>query len=589
MKISFVGPGLLPIPPEGWGGIEHLVWDMSLSLDRLGHEVQIVNQLDPNKIIRELNQFAPDFVHIQYDDWVILYPHIKYPCAISTHFAYIQRPEMMGPYKERVFDQFEKIKPFIFGLSKEVNDIYRKYSEIPDDKLFLLPNGIDCSLYQFSSSPKFPDRSICLGKIDSRKRQSFLQQINSLWFAGNVDDGKFDISKNYLGELSKNQIFEELTDYGNLVLISDGEVHPRVCTEALCAGLGLVVSEWGTANLDLSKKYITVIPNEKISDIEYIEEKIIENREYSIQHREEIIEYSKTFDWENIYKEFYFPNIEKVISEFNKNKRPEFNFMDKNKAAYKLKNLSPIYYLNLDGQPERKEYMEEQFKYWEIENYTRISAYDGREDDLSDIIKGRYPDNMTSGEIGCTTSHLKALQHWIETSDSPYAVIMEDDVDLQLVKFWNFTWSDFVAKVPYDYDVIQLAIICTGDLHVKLHKRFVNDFSTAAYMITRHHAEKILRHHVRGDKYKLDNGVKPRAVADDLIYNSGNTFSIPLFLYKIALGSSIHPEHIDVFHRQSHDGLLHFWERQGFDMKIDELMNYDPYLGRITNPSPPQS
>jgi GR25 family glycosyltransferase involved in LPS biosynthesis len=259
--------------------------------------------------------------------------------------------------------------------------------------------------------------------------------------------------------------------------------------------------------------------------------------------------------------------------------------MDKNKSAYKLKNIGPIYYLNLDGQPERKEYMEGQFKYWGIENYTRISAYDGRDDDLSDIIKGRYPDNMTSGEIGCTTSHLKAIKYWMETSDSPYAIIMEDDVDLQIVKFWNFTWNEFISKIPYDYDVIQLAIICTGDLHVKLHKRFVNDFSTAAYMITRHHAEKLIKHHVRNNKYKLDNGVKPRAVADDLIYNSGNTFSIPLFLYRIALGSSIHPEHIDVFHRASHDGLYKFWEVQGSDMKIEDLMNYDPYLGRITESS----
>jgi len=59
--------------------------------------------------------------------------------------------------------------------------------------------------------------------------------------------------------------------------------------------------------------------------------------------------------------------------------------MDKNKALYKLKGIPPIFYLNLDGQPERKEYMEEQFRYWEIENYTRISAYDGRnENDLGD-------------------------------------------------------------------------------------------------------------------------------------------------------------------------------------------------------------
>ena len=262
--------------------------------------------------------------------------------------------------------------------------------------------------------------------------------------------------------------------------------------------------------------------------------------------------------------------------------------MDKNKSAYKLKNFGPVYYLNLDGQPERREYMEEQFKYWQIENYERISAYDGRDDDLSDIIKGRYPESMTSGEIGCTTSHLKAIKHWYETSDSPYAIIVEDDLDLQLARFWNFTWSDFVAKLPYDWDVVQLAIICTGNLHVQLHKRFVNDFSTAAYMITRHHAEKLLKHHVRDDKYKLDNGVKPRPVADDLIYNSGNTFSIPLFLYKIALGSSIHPEHIDVFHRGSHDGLLNFWQQSGHDLTIDNLTNYDPYLGRITNPTPPE-
>jgi hypothetical protein len=259
--------------------------------------------------------------------------------------------------------------------------------------------------------------------------------------------------------------------------------------------------------------------------------------------------------------------------------------MDKNKSVFKLKNFGPIYYLNLDGQPERKEYMEDQFKYWEIENYTRISAYDGREDDLSDIIKGRYPEMMTSGEIGCVTSHLKAIKHWYETSDSPYAVIMEDDCNLDLVKYWNFTWDDFYCRIPYDWDVVQIAIICTGDIHIKIHKRFVNEFSTACYIITRHHAEKMLRLHVRGNKYKLDNGVKPRPVADDLIYNSGNTYSLPLLLSRIELGSSIHPEHIDAFHRGNYDGQMNFWSQKGAQLSIDELMNYDPYLGRVVESS----
>ena len=255
---------------------------------------------------------------------------------------------------------------------------------------------------------------------------------------------------------------------------------------------------------------------------------------------------------------------------------------DRNKSAYKLKNFGPVYCINLDGQPERWQYMKNQFDYWEVKDYTRISAYDGREDDLSDIIKGKYPENMSSGEVGCTTSHLKAMKHYLETSDSPYAIMMEDDCSLDLVKFWNFKWSDFYAYFPYDYDVVQLAIICTGDIHVRLHKRFVNDFSTACYVISRYHAEKLVRLHCRGDKYKLDQGVKPRPVADDLIYNSGNSFAIPLLVYKFELGSSIHPVHVDVYHKQNYEAQVNYWTQNGANIDIADYMNYDPYLGRVT-------
>ena len=263
----------------------------------------------------------------------------------------------------------------------------------------------------------------------------------------------------------------------------------------------------------------------------------------------------------------------------------DFETSDKNKSAFKLKGIGPIYYINMDDQPERRQYMESQFKYWEIENYERISAYDGREDDLSGILKGRYPDNMTSREVGCTTSHLKAIKHYLDTSDSPYAVIMEDDCSLDLVRYWNFTWNDLYGYFPYDWDVVQIAIISTGDIHVKLHKRFVNDFSTACYVITRYHAEKLVRLHCRGDKYKLDQQVKPRPVADDLIYNSGNTFAIPLLLYRTELGSSIHPDHVDAFHKQNYQAQFGYWSQAGATIDIKDFMNYDPYLGRISEPS----
>jgi GR25 family glycosyltransferase involved in LPS biosynthesis len=263
--------------------------------------------------------------------------------------------------------------------------------------------------------------------------------------------------------------------------------------------------------------------------------------------------------------------------------------MDKNKSVYKLKNLPPIYYLNLDDQEDRREYMEEQFKYWEIENYERISAYDGRDDDLGHLIIGSYPDNMTSSEIGCVTSHLKAIKYWLDTSDSEVAMFMEDDIELQTASFWNFTWSEFYSKLPYNWDCVQLAIICTGPLHVTLHKRFVNDFSTACYIINRYYAQKLVNYHIRKDKYNLNNGVKPRPVADDLIYNSGNTYAIPLFLYKISLGSSIHPDHIDAFHKQNYDALFDFWKKQGITMNVNQLVDYNPYLNLISDNETPST
>ena len=62
--------------------------------------------------------------------------------------------------------------------------------------------------------------------------------------------------------------------------------------------------------------------------------------------------------------------------------------MDKNKAVYKLKGLLPISVINLMINQNVGSSMEDQFKYWQIENYERISAYDGRgENDLGEILK----------------------------------------------------------------------------------------------------------------------------------------------------------------------------------------------------------
>jgi len=579
MKISIIGPGLMPIPPKGWGAVESLIWDMANALKDLGHEIQIINTTDPNKVLSSIKEFDPDFVHINYDDFIVLYPHIDKPKAMTSHFGYLERPDMMNGYVN-IFNKFQEMKPNVFCLSEGIRNIYKIFSNFPEDKLFVTPNGVNIDAFNFKEEPAHPHRSMYLAKVDYRKRQHLFQNIDSLWFAGNIVDERYDTKNNYLGEWSKEQLYKELTDYGNLVLLSDGEAHSLVIMEAFAAGLGVVISEFAKANLDLDKKFITVIPEKRIKDIDYVEGQIIRNREYSIKHRDEIREYAKEFEWKNVLQKHYLPSIQKLIAEKPKIDLPLYSG-DKNKAAFKLKNFGPLYYINLDEQPERDAAMQSMCKYWEL-NPTRISAFDGRNSSLNHILEGSHDIGISSGEVGCVTSHLKAIKQWYETTDTPYAIFAEDDVSFDTARFWKFTWDEFVEKLPYDWDVVQLAIINPGVVYATMHARWVNDFSTACFMVTRHHAKKLIDHHCVGDKFRLDQGVKPRPVADDLIYNCGRTYAIPLFHYKIEMGSSIHPEHIEVFHKGSHQGILNHWKEQLSQMEDQsQLFNYDPYLGRI--------
>ena len=313
MRVSIIGPGIMPIPPTGWGAVEILIWDQKLALEKLGHEVDIVNTQSPIEILSQVNQYRPDFVHIQYDDFIELYPYIQYPCAITSHFGYFEQPNKWDYYGERIAKPFGRIQPNVFCLSGGIKNVYADVLKIPEDRLFVTPNGVNVDNFRSTISPEFPDRSIYLAKIDYRKRQHMFQSIGSLYYAGNTADPRFDTSNNYLGEWSKDTLYTNLTEYGNLVLLSDGEAHPLVCLEAFAAGLGVVVSQWAAANLDTDKGFITVIPEDKISDIKYVEKQIIANREYSVAHREEIGKYAAEFDWLAVVDKYYIPAMQTII------------------------------------------------------------------------------------------------------------------------------------------------------------------------------------------------------------------------------------------------------------------------------------
>jgi len=312
MKICIVGPGIMPIPPTGWGAVEILIWDYKCTLEKMGHEVVIINVRDQKQIIDLCNNENPDFIHIQYDEYWQICDFLN--CnnvAITSHFGYIDQENKYDYYYNRIMSGFVSMKKGkIFALSPSIAEQYRKRG-FDEDRLKVIPNGVREDLFLFKENCEYPEKSIYLAKVESRKRQYLYQNIENLYFVGNCIDNRFNTnSSNYLGEWTKDYLYNNLTKYANLVLLSDGEAHPLVCLEAMSAGLGLVISEFATANLDLSLPFIDVIPESKISDIDYVSDVIKSNRNKSISMRNEIRKYViDNFSWINIVEKNYLKNI----------------------------------------------------------------------------------------------------------------------------------------------------------------------------------------------------------------------------------------------------------------------------------------
>lgn len=77
----------------------------------------------------------------------------------------------------------------------------------------------------------------------------------------------------------------------------------------MIAGLGVVTSQYCAYELDESLPFITIVPDDKLEDIDYVNNCLIENRNISLSMRDEISEYGiDNFSWEKLIK-VYSENI----------------------------------------------------------------------------------------------------------------------------------------------------------------------------------------------------------------------------------------------------------------------------------------
>jgi len=249
----------------------------------------------------------------------------------------------------------------------------------------------------------------------------------------------------------------------------------------------------------------------------------------------------------------------------------------------KFKNFPPIYWMTLDHSTERQQNMNRQLDYYGLTDRTMIIGYDGKQCDYlnSDLVSGPYFSQMNSGEVACAMTHVKAIKHWYETSNTDCAIFFEDDVDFTITNYWNFTWDDVMSILPNDWNIIQLCLIRVEEIDtVRLHMRTNINWSACAYLVSRDYARRIVEDYCPEDKYTLFLKGDPKAIpfAENIVYFLGEpyTFTLPLFTENISFYSGFYPNFIKNTHKdnniKSNQFVYNWWKENGKHKTIKDLL-----------------
>ncbi len=303
MKIAIIGPGIMKIPPKGWGAVEILIHNLSGAVGKLGVDVDVYNDANMEHVCSVINEKNYDFIHLQYDNHTeVCRKLLNKPFVVTTHYGFITNTRYWDAGYHQIHNEILQ-SPGIIALS---NDIERLYLSHQYNKfLKVLRNGAEVPKFRWQERGN--GRAICLGKIEPRKCQNLLSHhLGNLCPIDFVGPQAQPFIPNgdcrWVGEWTKEELYDMLTNYSCLVLISAGEAAPLVVPEALAAGLSVIVSQQAAANLP-DRKFITVIDTpEKANKLhEYINGAIAVNNNYRGEIRKFAEEY---FDWSVIAKEY---------------------------------------------------------------------------------------------------------------------------------------------------------------------------------------------------------------------------------------------------------------------------------------------
>jgi len=263
----------------------------------------------------------------------------------------------------------------------------------------------------------------------------------------------------------------------------------------------------------------------------------------------------------------------------------------------KLKNIPKIYYINLDERPDRKNYIESQFDELKINNWERYSASKYRVENLENwqsLITHKLNCNLNYDIIytAVTITYLNLIEDWLIKTSDEYAIVIEDDYDLMMSKYWHFDWEFFMNNIPYDWDIIQLSYENPYLYPCFLHPT-LDSSGVGALLINRHFAEKLIRLHKIDGKYCIDKNKNKMSscywgksedynlqefLTMDYLVKIGRSYSIPLMYSSVDWGrtdklNNVKSDQYRCF-KQCEYACKYWWIKMRDKFTLDEFFTY---------------
>jgi len=254
----------------------------------------------------------------------------------------------------------------------------------------------------------------------------------------------------------------------------------------------------------------------------------------------------------------------------------------------KLQNIPKPNVINLKECPDRKRYTISEWEKYGGETL-EIHSYDRYVEGESIPFAGDE-ELLKKATKGVASSHLLTIKKWYETTDEPYGIFLEDDVDYSTIEHWNFTLSEFIEKCnDYAWSALQLGLVFEYPYYIYREyplmaprRRNIWDHGLQCYVLKRECAQKIVQFYFSFEEALTGKQVinysmplnAPDAFENNVLHGFGKVIVFPLFNHNV---TDFRSKNIYYYNQMaasaiySYEFLKDWWEKKGSSKSLEEI------------------